>query len=98
MCIFSKSDFVFFSKSFLLLGEHFPGLLQQSGRVFRKERGLYTKQSSNGADHQCGSVSCSDKLFKWNVLGLQGTLLSYFVEPIYLSSVNIGADVVLKWS
>jgi hypothetical protein len=36
------------------------------------------------------SLSCSDKILKWNVLGLQGTLLP--VQPIYLNSIVVSHD------
>ncbi len=38
------------------------------------------------------TMSCSDKLLKWNVLGLQGCLLSRFMEPLYLTTITIGTS------
>ncbi|KNC75898.1 hypothetical protein, variant [Sphaeroforma arctica JP610] len=34
--------------------------------------------------------TCSDKIAKWNVLGLQGGLLSHYLQPIFMQSLTVG--------
>ncbi len=36
------------------------------------------------------SMSCSDKIAAWNVLGIQGALASRLLQPIYIDRVIVG--------
>jgi Adenosine-deaminase (editase) domain len=56
---------------------------------------LRTKSGRSNLDAQnrSTSMSCSDKLVRWSVLGLQGTMMRRFLpSPIRLSSIVVGSD------
>lgn len=61
--------------------------LKEAGVNYHSVGALRTKP---GRGDPTISMSCSDKIAKWLVLGIQGSLLSCFFEkPIYLDAIVI---------
>ncbi|XP_062546537.1 tRNA-specific adenosine deaminase 1 [Armigeres subalbatus] len=64
-------------------------LLQCSGSdLMAQDTGMVRTKPGKGV--RTLSVSCSDKMARWNILGIQGSLLmSLLEEPIYLESIIV---------
>lgn len=68
----------------VLRGRHMPHV-SSSACILRSKPGRADAPPSI-------SMSCSDKFMLWNLVGIQGALLSRWLEPIYID------QIVLSWS
>ena len=62
------------------------------GREQSVKMGVLRTKPSRGDCPPTHSMSCSDKIALWNICGLQGGLLSNFIDPVYIDHFIIGGN------
>lgn len=68
--------------------EHQPNQTLR-GRDNYSLKGVLRTKPGRADSPSTSCMSCSDKIARWSVLGLQGALLSNILEPIYIDTVTI---------
>ena len=70
---------------------HLPEGIASRGRDNYTRLGVLRSKPGRADAPPVLSMSCSDKIARWNVLGIQGALASSLVnEPIYIDTIIIG--------
>jgi len=61
--------------------------MKGDGKLDGRSQEMGILRSKPGRGDRTRSISCSDKILRWTLLGLQGALLSILMCPVYLSAV-----------
>ena len=77
----------------LLPNENISGIVYR-GRMDYSIRGVARTKPGRIDSIPTLSMSCSDKILLWSMIGVSGSLLSLLIEPIYISSISVADGVI----